>query len=559
MSKMIRSPWTPLRALRTAALGFALAAAGCAGDQGPQGPQGEQGPKGDSTTVDPTLSTVDKAYAGIGGKAAILGLESFAMETAGRRWAPGEGYRPEQILLGNTYDGTQVRYDVKNDRLNIQHKRVLNIFSFNTQQNYTEIINGNRGYVEGVEHLFGFPTGNLLSDRTAAIRRQQRLLNPQLILKDIASGASVASDGGPAVLDGSLHQLLVVNDAVHPLSLYVNAQTGKISKLVTLENDHLHRDIPVEVFYTGWEATGSNTPLFPKQVHISVNGHLLHEETRKSITVNGALADSLFAFPAAASPVYNADDAARGTANHQFHMTFASIGIPLDGVQTFIQPTELTPGVWFVGGSSHNSLAIEQSSGVVIVEAPLYPERSAAIINWVKTTPAFEGKPITHVLATHHHDDHTAGIRAFVAEGAQVVVHEATAAYFRQILRNPSTIRPDALSQKPSAMLSVLTVPAGGNILLADTTNPVRAYSLETAHAADALLFYVPSAKLAFQSDMYNPSIPNTPGSQPSAIGNGAKELHKAITQTHALQVDTVAGGHGGYAPIAELNTLAGQ
>lgn len=549
MRKMIRSPWTPLRALRAAALGFALVAVGCEGEQGPQGPAGN------SATVDPALSTVDKAFAGIGGKAAIENLQGFSMEIAGRRWVPGEGYKPEDLLLGSTYDGTLVRYDVKGDRLSLQHKRTLNVFNFNTPQNYTEIINGNRGYVDGIEHLYGITTGNLNSDRTAAIKRQQRLLNPHLILRDVAANGSIAQDGGPAVLDGSLHQLLVVNDPVYPLSLYINAQTGKISKLVTLENDHQHRDIPVEVFYTGWQATGGGAPLFPKQVHISVNGHLLHEETRKSITVNGTLADALFAFPAAASPVFNAEDATRGEANHQYHLTFASIGLPLDGLQTTVTPTELgaNSGVWFIGGGTHNSLAIEQSAGVVIVEAPLYPERSTAIINWVKSEPKFENKPITHVLVTHHHDDHAAGVRAFVAEGAQVVVHESTAAHWRQILRNPSTIRPDPLAAKPSASLNILTVPAGGSITLADTGNAVRAYSLPTTHAADALLFYLPSTRLAFQSDLYNP------GNGGSSIGNLAKELHTAINQTLNLNVDTVAGGHGAYAPIAELNAFVAR
>lgn len=553
MRKMIRSPWSPLRAMRAAALGFALVAMGCEGDPGPQGPQG---PQGDSATVDPALNTMDKAFAGIGSKAAIENLQGFVLETSGRRWAPGEGYKPEDLVLGNTYDGTKVNYDVKGDRLSIQHKRTINIFNFNAPQTYTEIIRGNLGFLEGMESIFGAPGGNLLADRTAAIRRQQRLLNPHLILKDVAANGSIARDGGPAVLDGSLHQLLVVNDPVYPLSLYVNSQTGKIAKLVTIENDHLHRDIPIEVFYSGWEVTGSGTPLFPKQVYISVNGHLLHEETRKSVAVNGTLADSLFAFPATASPTFNAEDAARGEENHQFHMAFASIGIPLDGVQTAVVPTELSPGVWFVGGSSHNTLAIEQQNGVVIVEAPLYPERSTAIINWVKNEPKFDNKPITHVLATHHHDDHTAGIRAFVAEGAQLVVHENTAAYFRQILRNPSTIRPDPLSQKPSAALTVIPVPAGGSLTLNDTTNPVGAYSLQTVHAADALLFHVPSAKVAFSSDLYNPSTPFSPA---SAIGEGAKELHKAITQTHSLTVDTVAGGHGGYAPLSELSGLANK
>jgi glyoxylase-like metal-dependent hydrolase (beta-lactamase superfamily II) len=555
MRKMIRSPWTPLRAMRTAALGFALVAMGCEGDQGPAGEPGPQGEPGTSATVDPALSTVDKAFAGIGGKAAVQNLTGFSMEISGRRWVLGEGYTPETLTLGNTYDGTQVRYDVKNDRLNLQHKRTLTLFNSNIPQTYTEIINGNRGYVEGIESLFGATTGNLLSDRTAAIKRQQRLLNPHLILRDVAANGSIAKDGGAAVLDGSLHQVLVVDDPVYPLSLYINSQTGKITKLVTLENDHLHRDTPIEVFYTGWGPTSANAPLFPKQVHIAVDGNILHEETRKSITVNGALDEALFTFPAAASPVFNADDAKRGEANHQFHMSFASIGIPLDGLQTAVAPMELgtNSGVWFIGGSSHNSLAIEQSNGVVIVEAPLYPERSTAIINWVKNEPKFDGKPITHVLTTHHHDDHTGGVRAFVAEGAQLVVHESAAAYWRQILRNPSTVRPDPLSQKPSAALNLTTVPDGGSLLLPDTSNSVRAYSLATTHAEDALMFYVPSVKLVFESDLYNP------GNGGSTFGNGAKEVHKAINQTYSLSVDTVAGGHGGYAPIAELNALAGQ
>ncbi|MDY7226348.1 MBL fold metallo-hydrolase [Hyalangium rubrum] len=549
MRTLNRNPFT-LRALRTAALSFALVAAGCEGDQGPKGDPGEQGPKGDSATVDPALSTPDKAFAGIGGKAAIQGLQNFALETAGQRYVFGEGFKPDDIVLGNTSDGNLVRYDVQGNRLSIRSQRTVNFLGFNAPQTFTEIINENLGYLEGSESIFGAPGGNLLPDRTAAIRRQQRLLNPHLILKDVAANPSSARDGGPAVLDGSLHQLLVVNDPVYPLSLYVNAQTGKLSKLVTLENDPLHRDVPVEVYYSGWEAAGSGGLLFPKQVAIAVDGHLLHAETRKSVTVNGALDSAVFAFPAAASPGYNADDASRGLANHQFLMSYASIGIPLEGLQTFIQPTKLTEGVWFLGGGSHNSMAIEQADGVVILEAPLYPERSTAIINWVKNEPSFENKRITHVLATHHHDDHSAGLRAFVAEGAKVVVHEVSAPHFRHIFRNPSTIRPDPLALKPTAPTpTLITVPAGGSVTLPDATHPVGAYSLETGHAADMLLFHVPSAKVAFSSDLFNPGQ--------GGIGNGPKELYKSITQTHNLTVDTVAGGHGATAPIADLAALA--
>jgi glyoxylase-like metal-dependent hydrolase (beta-lactamase superfamily II) len=551
MRKLINNPWQPLRA---AILGVALVAAGCEGDKGDPGAQGEQGPKGDpgtSATVDPSLNAVDKAFAGIGGKQAIENLRGFELEISGQRWVPGEGFTPDADLqLGSTFDGTRLRYDVTNNRIAINHKRTLKAFGFNTVQDYTEIINGNRGHVVGVEHLFGFPTGDLLPDRTAAIRRQTRLLNPQLILKDIAANASIARDGGAALLDGSVHNLLVVNDDVHPLTLYVNAQTGKISKLVTVENDHLHRDIPIEAFYVGWTSVDGG-PLFPKNVYLASNGHLLHAETRKSVTANPVFEQSLFSFPAGANPTENTEDAARGTSNHQFHMTFASFGIPLDGLLTSVVPQQLSPGVYFLGGSSHNTLAIEQAGGIVIVEAPLYPERSQAIINWAKSFAEFEGKPITHVLATHHHDDHVAGLRAFVAEGATVVIHESTTPYFRQIFTNPSTIRKDRLAESPKAA-TFLTVPANGSVTLNDPTNPVSAHSFDTVHARDMLMFYVGgNAKVVFSSDLFNPGQ--------GGFGNGAKELYKAITQTHDLDVTTVAGGHGATGPISELQQAAGM
>jgi glyoxylase-like metal-dependent hydrolase (beta-lactamase superfamily II) len=555
MRKMNRSPWTALNALRAATLSFALAAVGCEGEQGPPGDpgaKGDPGPKGDpgqSATVDPALSTVDKAFAGIGGKQTLQALQNFELETTGSRWVPGEGFLPDSPLsLGSIYDGTRIRYDIQNNKINLHHKRTLKVFGFDTQQDYQEIINGNLGYVDGIEHLFGFPTGNLLSDRMAAIRKQLRLLNPHLILQDIAANPSIARDGGAALLDGSLHNLLTVNDPVYPLTLYVNAQTGKISKLVTLESDPLHRDVPIEVFYTGWEPV-TNGPLFPKQVYIGSNGHLVHHETRKSVAVNASLASTLFDFPTGANPTYVEADAVRGAQSHQFHQTFASFGIPLDGLQTFVEATQLSPGVFFLTGGSHNSMAIEQANGIVIVEAPLYPERSVAIINWAKTQ--FPGKPITHVLSTHHHDDHAAGLRTFVAEGATVVLHEAAAAHFRQIFTNPSTIRKDPLAEKPTAS-NIVTVPHGGSLALADATNPVTAYSFDTVHAKDMLLFYVGgAAKAAFSSDLYNPGQ--------GGFGDGPKELYRAISQTHMLDVTTVVGGHGATGPLADLRTAAGE
>jgi glyoxylase-like metal-dependent hydrolase (beta-lactamase superfamily II) len=550
MRKLNPTPWTPLRTLRAATLSLALIAVGCEGDRGPQGDPGPKGDPGSSATVDPSLSTVDKAFAGIGGKTAIQGLQNFELTTSGTRYAAGEGFRPEDApLLGSTSDGTVIRYDLAGDKLAIHHKRSLRIFGFNTPQDYKELINGNLGFLDGTESLFGIPGGPLLSDRTASIRRQQRLLNPHLLLKEIAATPSLASDGGAALLDGSLHNLLVVNDAVHPITLYVNAKTGKISKLVTVENEPLHRDVPLEIFYEGWEGTQGGL-LFPKQVYIGLDGHLLAAETRKTVTVNGTLAASLFQFPAGSpTPTYNAEDAARGAANHQAQQMFASFGIPLDGQDLTVTETQpqLAPGVHYIRGFSHNTIVVEQANGIVVLEAPLYPERGDAIISWIKAQ--FPGKPITHVLATHHHSDHAGALRSFVPEGTKVVVHESTASFYQELFRAPSTVRPDSLSRNP-AVPSLVTVPVGGSIRLEDAAHPVVAYHLPNTHAADMLLFYLPNEKIAFASDLFNPGQ--------GGFGNGPKELYTAIKTTYNLDVTTVTGGHGNTSTLAELQQAAG-
>ena len=44
------------------------------------------------------------------------------------------------------------------------------------------------------------------------------------------------------------------------------------------------------------------------------------------------------------------------------------------------------------------------------------------------------GKPVTQAVVTHHHFDHTAGLRAAVAEGLAVVTHRVNEAWIRSML-----------------------------------------------------------------------------------------------------------------------------
>jgi glyoxylase-like metal-dependent hydrolase (beta-lactamase superfamily II) len=54
---------------------------------------------------------------------------------------------------------------------------------------------------------------------------------------------------------------------------------------------------------------------------------------------------------------------------------------------------------------------------IVVVEPPLYEERSQAIIN--ELTKRWPDKPIRYIVATHAHDDHIGGFCALLQPKVQ--------------------------------------------------------------------------------------------------------------------------------------------
>ena len=85
---------------------------------------------------------------------------------------------------------------------------------------------GEHGWVDGSESLFGFPAGEMQSDRVAAEVRQQQLLHPLLLVRDALGDPSLASEAGS---DGVVAQL-VIEDPVHPITLWIDeAKIGRAS------------------------------------------------------------------------------------------------------------------------------------------------------------------------------------------------------------------------------------------------------------------------------------------------------------------------------------------
>ena len=141
------------------------------------------------------------------------------------------------------------------------------------------------------------------------------------------------------------------------------------------------------------------------------------------------------------------------------------------------------------------------------------------------------------MTASHHHADHSGGVRPFAALGATIVVHQAAVGCSSKC--SPAGTRsccPIASTTRTPTRRS-RGVPDGGSVTLADPARPVVVLPEKTTHATTTILVWVPSEGVLFvNGDTY------TPGAPP---GPGARSLEATI-EANGLRPQFLAGGHGG-------------
>ncbi|HYL23989.1 MAG TPA: MBL fold metallo-hydrolase, partial [Burkholderiales bacterium] len=211
---------------------------------------------------------------------------------------------------------------------------------------------------------------------------------------------------------------------------------------------------------------------------------------------------------------------------------------------------ELAPGVFHVVGGSHNSLLVEMSDHLVMVDAPVSDAQSLWVVNTARQR--FPGKPIRWLVLTHHHMDHAGGVRAVLAEGAVLVVGQGTGNHFRRVLAAPMTRNPD-MKPMDFSQVAILEVP-DSHVMSDSRGRQVIAYNMQdNPHARGLLMVYVPDAKLGFVTDVWTPGPP-LPDKPNPALMSVVSTVKRA-----GIEPARFAGGHGSSADYASLTKLVGQ
>ena len=235
----------------------------------------------------------------------------------------------------------------------------------------------------------------------------------------------------------------------------------------------------------------------------------------------------------------------------------ADIKVP-DNVQlagnpyTRVQSQKAADGVWYVTGGSHHSVVIEMKDHLIVAEGPLNDDRALAVIAEARTL--VPGKPIKYLVVSHHHFDHSGGVRAFAGEGATIIVQDASRAFFEQIVAAPATVGPDHLARSGR---KATVEGVRDRRELSDGTRTVEVRHIAgIQHADDMLMVYLPKEKFLIQADAYTPPAPNiAPMSPPSPFN---VSLLENITK-QGLAVDQILPLHGRMVPLSELQKSAGS
>ena len=202
----------------------------------------------------------------------------------------------------------------------------------------------------------------------------------------------------------------------------------------------------------------------------------------------------------------------------------------------------LADGVYLLGGSTHNSVAVEFADYVAVFEAPLDEQRSLVVIEEiVKLIP---NKPIRFVINSHQHFDHAGGLRTYMHIGATIITHWKNHDFYSRDFLNytPRTLKPDMVSLWPPTELSegYYYELIRENYVLSDNTRNLNIYYVNpNQHAEGMLMAYLPKEKLLFEADIVDTTTP-----LPTTLSNDQKNFFTAV-QRLKLDVGQMVPVHG--------------
>jgi glyoxylase-like metal-dependent hydrolase (beta-lactamase superfamily II) len=437
-------------------------------------------------------------------------VKTIVLEGTGTNGNLGQDMTPDATAQAFTLTGYRRAIDVAAGRMRIEQTRTPNFTYFQGQQPQKQVL--------GIDAAIGYnvaPNGTAtrIANAAASDRRADLYHHPLTIVR-------AAMDASTILANPRTHDNERIVDAALSNGLKFTLAIDRVTKLptrVVSMSDNLNLgDVAIETSFADYQdVNGLKLP-----AHLTTK---TDRWTTVDIRVSKQTVDS---------------DA--GDAGDLVAPAAALSAAPIAGPQPAVVTTEeIARGIWFLAGQSHHSVLVEFADHLALIETPQNDTRALAVI--AKARELRPDKPLTVVVNTHHHFDHSGGIRAAVSEGLTVITQKANAAFYQDAIARSHSIVPDALAKHPKP----LTLEAvDEEMVLKDSAMTVDLYRIAGSTHADTLLMaYFPKERLLVEADVFSPA---------SAVQPYTANLMETIKK-HDLKIDRIVPIHGAIAPYSEF------
>jgi glyoxylase-like metal-dependent hydrolase (beta-lactamase superfamily II) len=454
----------------------------------------------------PEQTFVNDIAAALGGRDRIAAVKTLTIEGEGTQGNLGQDMTPEATGQAFNVTGFKRSIDIANGRERTELTRTPNFTYFQGPQPQT--------LIQGLDGEVGYNVApNGTATRTSAAAANDRRMGfyhhplgiARLALDSGTKITNIRTEVGRRVADLSAANGLT-------FTLAIDATTFQPVSVASKTSNPNLGDVTVETTFADYQNV--NGVMLPARLTTKVDDFRTAEYRLAKQTLDGDAGD-LTAPPAAASAAPQAPPTPTVTAE------------------------EVAKGIWWLAGQSHHSALVEFGDHLMLIEAPQSEARTLAVI--AKAKELRPNKPLTQVVTSHHHFDHSAGVRAAIAEGATVITHASNRAFFEMLGKRPFTIQPDTLakSPKPTTIEAV-----GAELVVKDAGMAVVLYPIEgNPHGEGLLMAYFPKEGILVQADVFSPGGPYQPY---------AANLLENV-QKRKLRVDRIVPLHGTIVPFSDL------
>jgi glyoxylase-like metal-dependent hydrolase (beta-lactamase superfamily II) len=495
------------------------------------------------TGPDAARALIEESAAAMGGWAALDAVKSHEIITAGADLEPLQAVKPdgEPRVINRFSQGIIV--DFEKNRMRISFDAIRE-YPNEQPVKFFEVIEGDAAMLETPDAKGNVVRERLHPSRLATRRRDVRRLPIRLLYT--AKNASDLTRVEDRKEGNTTIHVIRYKDENLPVEVRFDSFNKLPMRVIYTEDDPIYGDTLNELAFADWR--DYNGVRLPQTMALFLNGNKIREERARNVINNPKyneagliVPDDIKAQAATGEPIVS---------QWPLRRVVMGVGYQDFGREQKVDVVEVAKGVYQVKGSTHHSLAVEMKDHIVVIEAPLFEERSIAVMKALEAK--IPGKPIKYAAMTHFHIDHSGGIRAYAARGATILTQEANVPFVKTLLSRPKTIRPDSLARAGNITAVVDGIKDVRSLTDGERTIELR--EIPNPHAAGMLVAYLPNEKVLFVSDLFTPGAPVDP-TNTNGIENAAA-LYTAVTNSK-LEVERVVGGHGDIAPLRDLAKVA--